>query len=868
MKQNRLSDVLIVLSVLTFAFVTPQALAEKPQSKADKTIPKIDHKQPSQVQITGTLGSPNATTTIEGSQLPAPDPTFGGVIKDGALQSKPWWAPRIMPPKEAPNVLLIITDDAGFGVPSTFGGVIPTPTMDRIANNGLRYNNIHSTALCSPTRAALITGRNHHSAGFGVISEQSTGFPGYNSIITEDKATIGRILLEHGYATSWFGKDHNTPAFAASQVGPFNQWPTGMGFEYFYGFVGGDANQWQPNLFRNTTQIFPFQGKPEWNLITGMADDAIHYLNRVNQTMPDKPFFIKYAPGATHAPHHPTKEWVEKISKMHLFDQGWNKLREHIFENQKRLGVIPQDTQLEPWPTNVLKNWDDLTPDEKKLYIKQVEVFAAFAAYNDSEIGRVIQTIEDMGKLDNTLIIYINGDNGTSAEGGPFGTPNEVAFFNGVAVPVADQLKWYEVWGTEQTYNHMSAGWSWAFDTPFTWFKQNASKLGGIRQNMAISWPARIKDKGGLREQFSHVIDIVPTILEATGIPAPKTVDGIKQAPIEGTSLAYTFDAKNAKEPSRHKTQYFEMFGQWALYHEGWLLSTKVNRAPWEAFGAANPDPLNNQVLELYDLNTDFSQSKNIADGHPDKVKAMKQMFIAEAKKYQVFPMDASVAARIVAPRPNITAGRTEFVYTQPMAGLPQGDSPSLLNSSYTITADLDVPEGGAEGIILTSGGRFAGYGFYLLKGKPVFLWNLIDLNRVKWEGPDALTPGKHTLEFDFKYDGLGIGTLAFNNMSGLGRSGTGTLKVDGKTVQTITLPHTLPMTLQWDESFDIGSDTLTGVNDADYQPPFTLTAKLNKLTLKVDRPQLTPEDIKKLETAQSTAVDGTPQRRDQPGSQ
>ena len=851
MKQKLINYVFVILTTLTCAVVTPQALAEKTQGKAGKSAANKETNQAGQLQTTGTPGSPSATTTISGKQLPAPDPKFGGVIKDDALQSKPWWAPRIVPPKGAPNVLLIITDDAGFGVPSTFGGVIPTPTMDRIANNGLRYNNIHSTALCSPTRAALITGRNHHSAGFGVISEQSTGFPGYNSIIAEDKATIGRILLDHGYATSWFGKDHNTPAFAASQVGPFNQWPTGMGFEYFYGFVGGDANQWQPNLFRNTTQIYPFQGKPEWNLVTGMADDAIDYLNRVNQTMPDKPFFLKYAPGATHAPHHPTKEWVEKIHNMHIFDQGWNKLREQIFENQKKLGVIPQDTRLEPWPTNVLKNWDDLTPEEKKLYIRQVEVFAAFAAYNDSEIGRVIQTIEDMGKLDNTLIIYINGDNGTSAEGGPFGTPNEVAFFNGVAVPVADQMKWYDVWGTEQTYNHMSAGWSWAFDTPFTWFKQNASKLGGIRQNMAISWPARIKDKGGLREQFSHVIDIVPTILEATGIPAPETVDGIKQAPIEGTSLAYTFDSKNAKEPSHHKTQYFEMFGQWALYHEGWLLSTKVNRAPWEAFGAANPDPLNNQVLELYNLSTDFGQSKNIADEHPDKVKEMKQMFIAEAKKYQVFPMDASVAARIVAPRPNITAGRTEFVYTHPMVGLPQGDSPFLLNSSYTITADLDVPEGGAEGMILTSGGRFAGYGFYLLKGKPVFLWNLIDLNRIKWEGPDALTPGKHTLEFDFKYDGLGVGTLAFNNMSGLGRSGTGTLKVDGKEVQTLTMPHTLPMILQWDESFDIGSDTLTGVNDADYQPPFTLTAKLNKLTIKVNWPQLTPEDEKKLMEAQ-----------------
>jgi arylsulfatase len=807
-------------------------------------------KNDSRIETTGAPGSPSATTTISGKQLPAPQPEFGGKINHDALSSKPWWAPRIVPPAEAPNILLIITDDAGFGVPSTFGGVIPTPTMDRIANNGLRYNNIHSTALCSPTRAALITGRNHHSAGFGVISEQSTGFPGYNSIIAEDKATIGRILLDNGYATSWFGKNHNTPAFAASQVGPFDQWPIGMGFEYFYGFVGGDANQWQPNLFRNTTQIYPFEGKPGWNLITGMADDAIDYLNRVNQTMPSKPFFIKYAPGATHAPHHPTKEWVEKIEKMGLFDEGWNKLREQIFANQKRMGIIPPDTQLEPWPTEVLKNWDDLTPEAQKLFIKQVEVFAAYSAYSDHEIGRVIDTIEEMGKLDNTLIIYINGDNGTSAEGGPLGTPNEVAIFNGVTVPVEDQMKWYDVWGTEETYNHMSAGWSWAFDTPFTWFKQNASKLGGIRQNMAVSWPARIKDKGALREQFMHVIDVVPTILEVTGIPAPQTVDGIPQSPIEGTSFAYTFDRANAKAPSRHTTQYFEMMGQWALYHEGWLLSTKVNRAPWELVGAANADPLNNQVLELYDLNTDFSQSQNIADRHPEKMKEMKQLFIEEANKYQVFPLNASVATRLIAPRPNITAGRTEFVYTHPMVGLPQGDSPSLLNSSYTITADITVPQGGAEGMILTSGGRFGGYGFYLLDGKPVFLWNLVDLERIKWEGAAALPPGRHTIEFDFEYDGLGIGTLAFNNMSGIGRPGTGTLKVNGKVVDTKKMPKTIPLILQWDESFDVGSDTLTGVNDADYRPPFALTAKLNRLTLKVDRPELSPADIKKLEGA------------------
>jgi len=797
--------------------------------------------------VTGEIGSPHATTTISGQQLPAPDEKFGGVIKDEALQSTPWWAPRIVPPKQAPNILLIITDDAGFGVPSTFGGVIPTPAMDRVAQSGLRYNNIHSTALCSPTRAALITGRNHHSAGFGVISEQSTGYPGYNSIIAKDKATIGRILLDNGYSTAWFGKDHNTPAFEASQVGPFDQWPIGMGFEYFYGFVGGDSNQWQPNLYRNTTQIFPFDGKPGWNLVTGMADDCIDYMYRMHQTSPGKPFFIKYAPGATHAPHHPTKEWVDKIREMHLFDDGWNKLRERIFENQKRLGVIPADTKLEPWPTDVIKNWDDCTPEEKKLFIRQVEIFAAYAAYNDHEIGRVIQAVEDMGELDNTLVIYINGDNGTSAEGGLWGTPNEVAFFNGInKMPVDVQMKWYDVWGTEQTYNHMSAGWSWAFDTPFTWFKQNASRLGGVRQNMAVSWPARIKDKGGLREQFCHVIDIVPTLLEVSGIPAPEYVDGIRQAPIEGTSLAYTFDAQNAKAPSRHRTQYFEMMGQWAL----WLLSTKVDRAPWEAFGPANPDPLNNQVLQLYDLNKDFSQSHDLSAEYPEKVQELKKMFIEEAKKYHVFPMDASVAARLVAPRPNITAGRTQFVYTHRMTGLPQGDSPVLLDTSYTITADIEVPEGGAEGMILTSGGRFGGYGFYLLEGKPVFVWNLVDLERIKWEAPEALAPGKHTIAFDFAYEGKGVGTLAFNNFSGVGRGGTGTLKVDGKVVQTQEMKKTLPMILQWDESFDIGSDTLTGVNDADYTPPFKFTGTLNRLTIDIDRPQLSPEDVAKLKEA------------------
>jgi arylsulfatase A-like enzyme len=822
-------------------------------------------------EVNGTPGSPSATTTIPGNQLPAPDPKFGGVIKDNALQSKPWWAPRIVPPKQAPNVLLIMTDDSGFGVPSTYGGVIPTPAMDRIANAGLRYTQFHSTALCSPTRAALITGCSHHSVGFGVISEQSTGFPGYNSIIPKDKATIGRILLENGFATSWFGKDHNTPVYTASQIGPFDQWPTGMGFEYFYGFVGGDTSQWEPNLFRNTTQIYPYVGKPPgtWNLTTAMADDAIDWLNRVNQIDPSKPFFCYYVPGGTHAPHHPTKEWVDKIHNMHLFDEGWNKLRDTIFANEKKLGVIPQDAKMTPWPKDLLKEWDQLTADEKKMFIRQVEVFAAYSAYTDHEIGRVIQAVEDMGKLDNTLIIYINGDNGTSAEGQLIGTPNEVAMFNGVQVPVADQLKlFYDVWGTDRTYNHMAVGWAWAFDTPYSWTKQIASHLGGIRQRMSISWPGHIKDLGGIRNQFCHMIDVVPTLLEVCGIPAPEEVDGIKQKPIEGVSFAYTFDEKNAKEASRHKTQYFEMMGDHAIYNEGWMLSTKVIRPPWDVIGAVNPDPTNNVTWELYDLNTDWTQFDDVAAKYPDKVEAMKALFLNEAKKYGVLPLDASVATRLVASRPNITAGRSEFVYTHPMTGLPQGDSPLLLNCSYTITADIDVPEGGAEGMLVTSGGRFGGWGFYVLKGKPVFTWNLVDLKRIKWEAPDALLPGKHTVEFDFKYDGLGIGTLAFNNLSGIGRPGTGVLKVDGKEVATQKMAHTIPLILQWDESFDIGSDTGTPVDDQDYQCPFPFTGKFSKITVKVDRPELSPEDIKKLENAEATALDGQPLNRVQGGPQ
>ncbi len=807
-------------------------------------------------QNEGVPGSPNATVTIDGRYLPPPPQKFQGEINLNAAQSKPAWPARVVPPKGAPNILLVMTDDVGFAAPSTFGGVIPTPSLDRIAASGLRYTNFHSTALCSPTRAALITGRNHHSVGFGVVSEAASGYPGYDSVISKDSSTIGRILLQNGYRTSWFGKDHNTPTYQASQAGPFNQWPMGMGFEYFYGFVGGDTSQWQPNLFRNTTAIYPYIGHPGWNLTTAMADDAIHWLNQLNDIDPSMPFLLYYVPGGTHAPHQPTPEWTQKISDMHLFDKGWNALRDRIFANQKRLGVIPQDAKLTPWP-DMLKRWDTLTDEEKKLYLRQADVYAAYLAYTDHEIGRVIQAVEDMGKLDNTLIIYISGDNGASAEGSPNGTPSEVLQFNGVELPVAEQMKFYDAWGTDQTYNHMAVPWAWALDTPYKWTKQVPSFFGGTRQGMAISWPARITDRGGIRWQFHHVIDIVPTILEVAGIPAPVMVDGIAQKPIEGVSMAYTFDKAKADAPSPHHTQYFEMLGVQGLYNGGWMLSAVPVRPPWQLLGTAIEDPASAYKFELYDVRHDWTQYTDVAAANPAKMREMTDLMFGEFAKYQVLPLDASVATRLVVPRPSLVAGRKVFTYSgEPIAGIPDGTAPNVLNTSYTITADIDVSQGGAEGMIVTEGGRFGGYGMYLLKGKPVFLWNLLNLKRVRWEGDVPLSPGKHTIEYDFKYDGLGFATLAFNNLSGIGRAGTGTLKVDGKVVSTQTIERTVPLVLPWDETFDIGSDTGTPVDDRDYQVPFKFAGKINKLTIAVAPPVLTPADVKKLQEAAASAAD------------
>jgi arylsulfatase len=554
-----------------------------------------------------------------------------------------------------------------------------------------------------------------------------------------------------------------------------------------------------------------------------MADDAIDYIKQLNASAPDKPFFVYYVPGATHAPHHPTPEWIDKIHNMHLFDNGWNAMREQIFANQKRLGVIPTSTQLTPWP-DVLPKWDTLSADEKKLFVRQAEVFAAYVALADNEIGRVIQAIDDMGKLDNTLIIYIEGDNGTSSEGSTLGTPNEVASLQAVDIPIPVQMKFYDAWGSDQTYPHMAAAWSWAFDTPFKWMKQVASHFGGTRQGMAIAWPKVIKDAGGIRTQFHHMIDIVPTILEVTGIPAPVMVNGIAQKPIEGISMAYTFDKASADAPSRRDTQYFEMFGNRGMYHDGWYACTTPPAPPWLMGTTKMPDVVNGYKWELYNLDEDYSQANDLAAAQPDKLRELQELFLVEAARYNVFPLDNSILARMDTPRPSATAGRNVFTYSGEISGLPTGNAPNILNKSYTITAEVEVPQGGAEGVLVTEGGRFGGYGLYLLKGKPVFLYNFLDLERFRWEGADALAPGKHTIVFDFKSDGPEFG-----------KGGTGVLKVDGAEVANKTIPHTMPIIMAWDETFDVGSDSRTPVDDGDYQVPFRFTGKIEKLTVALE---------------------------------
>ena len=750
--------------------------------------------------------------------LPAPAPAFKGVINLRAKESTSDFPQPVQAPKGAPNVLLVLLDDVGFGATSTFGGPCNTPTFQKLADNGLRYNQFHTTALCSPTRAALITGRNHHTVHTGVITEAATGFPGYDSVMQKDTATVAELLKQNGYGTGWFGKNHNVPDWQNSQAGPFDLWPTGLGFDHFYGFIGGDTSQWRPAVTEGTKPIEPYLGNPDYNFDYDMADKAIQWIGMQKAVAPEKPFFCYYAPGATHAPHHPKPEWVEKYTGQ--FDRGWDQVRQETFERQKKLGVIPADTKLNPLAPG-LPAWDTLSAEQKTVYARFMEVYAGYMEQTDYNIGRVIESVKQTGQLDNTLIIFIAGDNGASAEGSPQGLLNEMTFFNGVRENLKEVLSKVDEIGTWKTYNHYPAAWAHAMCAPFQWTKQVASHYGGTRNGMVISWPKGIAAKGELRTQWHHCIDIVPTILEVCGVTAPASVNGVAQKPIEGVSMVYTF--ADAKAKSRRPKQYFELLANRAIYSDGWVACTTPSNPPWDSFGA-NVDEITGYKWELYDTTKDFSQTENLAEKMPEKLKDMQLLFYAEAARYNVLPIDNSKVSRLdPAIRPSLTRGRNTFTYTQGMSRIPEGASPDIKNKSWSLTAAVDV-KADTTGMIITQGGLFGGWALYLDQGRPVFHYNFVDVVHYEVASKTALAPGQHTIKMDFTYDGGGIG-----------KGGTAVVSVDGKEVAKGRLEHTIPIRVALDETLDVGEDCGTPIN-LTYDVPFKFTGKIDKVTIELKK--------------------------------
>ena len=783
----------------------------------------------------GTNGSSGGGTG-KGTTLPYPEPPFKGKIERLAANSVPDFPAAVEPPKGAPNVLLILTDDVGFGATSTFGGPIPTPNFDRVANAGLKYTMFHTTALCSPTRAALIAGRNHHTCASGSITELATGFPGYNSLISKSCGTVAQVLRGNAYSTSWFGKMHNVPDWMSSKAGPFDLWPSGLGFDYFYGFLGGDTDNWHPPLYENIQPIEPYIGKPDYILNTDLADKAIDWMHMQHAVAPNKPWLLYYCPGSAHAPHHAPKEWIDKF-KGH-FDQGWDKVREETLARQLQLGVVPPDTKLTPRPSQI-PAWDPLSADQKRLYARMMEVYAGALQHADYEIGRVMDAIEESGQAENTLVIYIMGDNGASAEGSLQGTTNEVAIMaNGVDEPLEFLLSMIDELGGPRTFNHYPVGWAHAMDSPLQWTKQVASHFGGTRNGMAISWPARIKQRGGNRHQFCHAIDVMPTILEAVGMTAPTMIDGVQQKPVEGTSLVYTFDDQAA--PGRHTTQYFEMFANRAIYKDGWMASTTPLRLPWVSqAGVAEPNP-DDFKWELYNIDKDNSQADNLAATNPAKLKELQDAFDAEAKKYNVYPLDSAMAKRAdPAIRPSLSRGRTEFVFYQGLTRIPEGSAPDFKNKSWSIAAELDIPQGGADGVLATMGGFFAGWGLFVIDGKPQFAYRVSNQPRHLYRiaAPNALTPGNHTVRVDFKYDG-----------GGLGKGATARMLVDEKPVTEGRIDQTVVVRFSADETFDVGADTGTAVvEDYAAKMPFEYGGKIKKLLVVLEPEKLAEQDKQRL---------------------
>ncbi|MBK7136652.1 MAG: arylsulfatase [Rhodocyclales bacterium] len=705
---------------------------------------------------------------------------------------------EVKAPKGAPNVVIVLIDDMGFGVPSSFGGPVSMPTLDKLAAGGLRYNNFHTTAVCSPTRAALKSGRNHHTVNMAFITEMATGFPGATGKVPDAAAPLAETLRLNGYSTAAFGKWHETASWEISVSGPFDRWPTRQGFDKFYGFFGGETNQWAPLLYDGVTHL-ELPNDPNYHFMTDMTDKARAWIKHQKAMSPDKPAFIYFAPGATHAPHHVPKSWIERWKGK--FDQGWDKLREQTLARQIAAGVVPAGTRLAPKPP-AIKDWDKLSADEKRLFARQAEVFAAFAEYTDHEVGRMLQAFEEAGQADNTLVFYIAGDNGTSGEGGENGMYSEMTYFNGVQEKVEDMLKLIDKWGGPETYPHMAAGWAVALDAPFGWMKQVGSDFGGTRNGMVVSWPKGIKAKNEIRTQFSHVIDVAPTVLQAARLPEPKMVNGIKQIPIEGKSLVYSFDDGKAKE--RHTTQYFEISGNRAIYHDGWFART-IHRAPWESKPRR---PLSdNSAWELFDVRSDFSLANDLAVKHPKKLAELQKLYLTEAGKYHVLPMDDRVFERLdgaAVGRPDLMRGRTSITLSEGMTGMMEAVFPNVKNRSKTITAEIEVPASGGNGTVIAQGGRFGGWSLYVKDGMPGYDYNFLGLQRTTIASTKKLGAGKAEVRFQFDYDG-----------GGPAKGGKGTLFVNGEKVAEGRIPATQPGLFSADETADVGIDLGTPVVEA-----------------------------------------------------
>ncbi|MGB7159541.1 MAG: arylsulfatase [Tepidisphaeraceae bacterium] len=765
--------------------------------------------------IVGFASAVLAADNIDRTVLPIAEPKVETISTLDARDAKPPPRFEVKAPQGAPNVVIVLIDDIGFGHSSAFGGPINMPTLDRLANGGLRYNRFHTTALCSPTRVALLTGHNHHPNNAGAIMELATAFPGNTGVRPREITTLAEILKQNGYSTAAFGKYHETPPWEVSVSGPYDRWPTGSGFDKFYGFIGGETNQWAPAIFDGVTRM-ETPATPGYHFTTDMTNNAINWVSAQKSLTPDKPFYMYYATGATHAPHHVAPEWIAKYKGQ--FAGGWDKLREQTFERQKKVGVIPQDAKLTPRPKEI-PAWDGMNDQQKKLFERQMETFAGFAEHTDNEVGRLVAQLEKIGALDNTLFFYIVGDNGSSAEGGPEGTYNEMMALNGIVGNAEQMMEHIDAWGDPTTFPHFAIGWAWAGNTPFQWTKQIASHFGGTRNGMVFHWPKGIAAKGEIRSQFHHVIDVAPTALEAAKIPHPKTVNGIAQRPMDGVSMLYT--TADAKAKDQRTTQYFEMFGNRGIYHDGWVACTR-HSIPW--LMGAKPTPLKDDVWELYKVDEDFSQANNLADKNPDKLKELQALFMKEAERNHALPIDDRRAERFnpaIAGRPDLLGGRKSLTVYPGMTGMMENAFINVKGVPHTISAEVEVPDDKTSGVIIAQAGYFGGWTLYLKEGKPHHEYNWFALERTNIAGDAPLAAGKHTVHYEFIPDTDKPGT-----------GGKSILSVDGKKIAEKQIPKTQPFAFSGDEGADVGLDAETNVSP-DYKPNAnSFTGKIIKVTV------------------------------------